>query len=138
MKRMFLIKLSAGLLAFSILLTACGGGQSVATQVPAATQPPAATQTPAQPAAAAPTTSSAQPTASAQKPTAAATSAPYVPPAFTSQPGGKTTADGFNLPGAKSAHAGYIEGVKSLRVDDLHTAGFLRMLREGLWDQHQL
>lgn len=99
MKSTILIKLSAGLLALSILLTACGGGgQSVATQAPAATQPPAATQAPAQPAVTAPTASSSQPTASAQQPTASATSAPYAAPAFTSQPSGKSTADGFNCP----------------------------------------
>jgi spermidine/putrescine-binding protein len=42
--------------------------------------------------------SATQSAAGAQQPTVAATSAPYVPPAFTSQPSGKTTADGFNCP----------------------------------------
>ena len=91
MKSMFLFKLSAVLLAFGVLLTACGGGQTVsATQAPVATtepptvaaQPPAATQSSSSP----------------QAPTAAAPMPTYSPPAFTSQPSGKSASDGFNCP----------------------------------------
>ncbi|HUI88119.1 MAG TPA: spermidine/putrescine ABC transporter substrate-binding protein [Anaerolineales bacterium] len=81
-----LIKLSAGFLALSILLTACGGGQApqaapatkIATEAPtaAATPAPVATQAPA---------------ASAPTPT-------YAPPAFTSKPSDKTASDGFTCP----------------------------------------
>lgn len=92
MKRSILVKLSAGLLALSILLTACGGGQApqaapttAPTQLVDATQPPAATQVPV--------ATQASTTASAPVPT-------FAPPAFTSQPSGKSAADGFNCPAA--------------------------------------
>ncbi len=96
MKRTIISKLSMVMLLLSILLTACGGGQS-ATQPSAATQPPEATQPPAATQSVA-TTASAQPASGAQQPTVAATSAPYVPPAFTSKLSGQTTADGFSCP----------------------------------------
>jgi len=92
MKRSILSTLSGVLLMFSMLLTACGGGQP-ATQPPANTQAPAATQ----PAAA--TAAATQPASGAQQPTAeAAPPAAYAPPAFTSKSSGKTTADGFTCP----------------------------------------
>jgi len=96
MKRKIVLKLSVGLLIMSILLTACGGGQSAppstATQPPAATQVPAATQSSA--VTQAPT--AAQSSAATQAP--AASPQPYVPPAFTSKLSGKSTADGFDCP----------------------------------------
>jgi spermidine/putrescine-binding protein len=96
MKRKIVLKLSVGLLIMSILLTACGGGQSAPS--PAATQPPAATQVPAatQPPAATRAPTAVQSSAATQAP--AASPQPYVPPAFTSKLSGKSTADGFNCP----------------------------------------
>ena len=85
MKRTTLWNLLTGLILFSVLLTACGGGQAAApTQ--AATEPPAATQ-------AVPAT---QPPAATT--TAAAATAPVAPTAITSVPSGKITKDGFNCP----------------------------------------
>ncbi len=85
MKRTTLWNLLTGLILFSVLLTACGGGQAAApTQ--AATEPPAATQ-------AVPATQSPAATT-----TAAAATAPVAPTAITSVPSGKITKDGFNCP----------------------------------------
>src|SRR5271157_1954943 len=96
MKRKIVLKLSVGLLILSIVLTACGGGQSapppVATQPPAATQAPAATQSSA--AAQAPTAAQSSSAAQALAPSPQ----PYVAPAFTSKLSAKSTADGFDCP----------------------------------------
>ena len=91
MKKTILFKLSAVLLVFGFLLTACGGGQAVsATQAPVATtEPPTATAQ--QPTATQSSSSTPAPTAAASMPT-------YAPPAFTSQPSGKSASDGFNCP----------------------------------------
>lgn len=100
MKRIVVLKLSVGLLIVSILLTACGGGQSAPP--PAVTQPPAATQAPAasQPALtqASGATQAPAATVASGVTQAASPTAPFAPPAFKSQLSGKSTADGFNCP----------------------------------------
>ena len=85
MKQTILWRLCTGLLLFSVLLTACGGGQAAPPTL-AATQPPPATTQPA--------SATEQPAVT----TPAASSVPFVPPAFTSVPSGKVTKDGFNCP----------------------------------------
>jgi spermidine/putrescine-binding protein len=87
MKQTTLWKLLTGLILISVLLTACGGGQTAAP-TSAATQPPVATQP-------APAT---QPPAATTAPATAAATAPVVPTAITSVPSGKVTKDGFNCP----------------------------------------
>ncbi len=90
MKIKLLYKLSAVLLAFGVLLTACGGQTVSATPAPIATAEPATV-------AAQPPTAT-QSSSSTQAPTAAAPMPTYAPPAFTSQPSGKSASDGFNCP----------------------------------------
>ena len=85
MKQTILWRLCTGLLLFSVLLTACGGGQAAAPTLAAATQPPPATQ---------PASATGKPAVTAP----AASSVPFVPPAITSVPSGKVTKDGFNCP----------------------------------------
>lgn len=97
MKRTTLWKLSAGVLALGLFVTACGGGQAAAPAP--ATQPPATSAPPAATSPSVPTQAPATPsTAATVAPTAAAPAAPFVPPAFTSVPSGKTASDGFHCP----------------------------------------
>jgi len=49
--------------------------------------------------------------------TPAASSVPFVPPAFTSVPSGKVTKDGFNCPEPNPAYADHIQGIESVCLD---------------------